>query len=129
MNKFIIAFLVVVLDQLSKFIFSGKHYGIINYTTNTGMVFGLFKGYNFLFILITLIIVLFIGYILLKDGRLSYSFILGGAIGNLMDRLVFGFVRDFIDLKIWPVFNLADSFIVIGILFVIWEEFFKKKDL
>lgn len=121
MRKILISILIVFLDQLSKFIFSNKSFGVINYTTNTGMVFGLFKGYNFLFIVITVLFILFLIYLIFKEDKLGYYLILGGATGNLIDRIVFGFVRDFIDLKMWPVFNLADSFIIIGVLLVIWE--------
>lgn len=121
MKKLILVFLIIALDQLSKFIFTDKNFGIINYITNTGMVFGFLKGYNSLFIIITMFFVLFIFYLFLKEKNIGYSFILSGAIGNLIDRILFGFVRDFIDLRIWPVFNLADSFMVIGILLLIWK--------
>ena len=92
----------------------------LNYVQNTGAAFGMMQGGNLLLILITLVIVGF----LLKNwkefcsyGRLAkwgLVFILGGALGNLYDRITLGFVVDFIDLRIWPVFNAADSFITIG---------------
>ena len=53
--------------------------------------------------------------------RLTLSLILGGAVGNLIDRLRFGFVIDFLDLRIWPVFNIADSVITLAALVLSWE--------
>jgi signal peptidase II len=62
---------------------------------------------------------------------LALSFILGGAVGNLVDRIIFGRVTDFIDWHYvsyhWPTFNVADSFITIGVVFLIAESIFKKK--
>ena len=52
---------------------------------------------------------------------MGFSLILGGAIGNLIDRIVFGYVVDFIDLRMWPVFNIADSAITIGAVVVAWQ--------
>jgi signal peptidase II len=62
-----------------------------------------------------------------NQGRLSrlyvaaFSMILGGAIGNLIDRICFGHVIDFIDLRFWPVFNIADSAITIGALLIVFR--------
>ena len=57
-----------------------------------------------------------------QNNKLSFgiSFLLGGIIGNLIDRIFRGYVIDFIDFKLWPVFNIADIFVVIGIILVIW---------
>jgi signal peptidase II len=52
--------------------------------------------------------------------------ILSGAVSNIIDRLYFGCVIDFIDLKIWPVFNLADSFIVLGVILILLKQFKKS---
>ena len=92
----------------------------LNYVQNTGAAFGMMQGGNLIFILITLLVV---GYILKSWKELcAYGalvkwgivLILGGALGNLYDRITLGFVVDFIDLRVWPVFNVADSFITIG---------------
>jgi len=92
----------------------------ITYVENTGIAFGLFPQGHFLFIIISLIIILVIVFFerktVLKSPaeRFCLGLILGGALGNLIDRLRFGFVIDFLDFRIWPVFNLADSGVCIG---------------
>lgn len=92
----------------------------LNYVENTGMAFGLFQNGNALLVVVMLAV---IGYIIYSWKEIeSYGawaqwgavLILTGALGNLYDRLTLGFVVDFIDLRVWPVFNGADSFITIG---------------
>ncbi len=123
---YLIIFLIVVLDQLTKFLFMNKKldFGLfsINYTTNTGAAFGILKDMNLVFILIGLIVLFFVFkyYKSYKDLWLGLGFLSGGIIGNLIDRVFFGFVRDFIDLKVWPIFNIADSFSVIGVVLILW---------
>ncbi|MGI9548980.1 MAG: signal peptidase II [Bdellovibrionales bacterium] len=100
----------------------------INYVRNPGGAFGLFSESSVfirytLFLLFPLICI-YIIFMMLKDTKnklqiVSLSFILGGAFGNYIDRIRFGYVIDFIDWYVkdlhWPTFNLADSFIVIGV--------------
>ena len=90
---------------------------------NTGIAFGLFKDQGIVFIIIPVIaIVLLIFNILYyRNNRelsrtyiIGFSLILGGAIGNLIDRIQVGYVIDFLDFRIWPVFNMADSAITVG---------------
>jgi signal peptidase II len=95
----------------------------LRYTTNPGGAFGLFGGIPWLFVAISAVVV---GAIVLASRRLpttasavGLGLVLGGAIGNLIDRGIrgpgfSGEVVDFIDLQVWPIFNLADSAIVIG---------------
>ncbi|MBU1245986.1 MAG: signal peptidase II [Nanoarchaeota archaeon] len=131
MKKFIwIAILIVFIDQVSKFFLTGVHKGIINYTTNTGAAFSILTGFNNLLMIVATIVAVFV-FIFAKNYkiyRLPLAFILGGIIGNLIDRMFFGFVRDFIDFKVWPIFNIADSFNVIGVVLLI-ILLFKAKDL
>jgi signal peptidase II len=96
----------------------------LRYTTNTGGAFGLFGGQAWLFFLATVVVCLVI---LAASARLDskatavgLGLILGGALGNLTDRLLRGRggVIDFIDFRVWPVFNAADSAIVIGAIVV-----------
>jgi signal peptidase II len=88
---------------------------------NNGAAFGLLKGRAVFFVIVSAFVVTFI--ILLAwrhkgmSGVLAVSlgFILGGALGNLVDRLTFGYVIDFFDFRVWPVFNVADSAITTGV--------------
>lgn len=145
------AALVVLVDQLTKHLvatrlWEGQSWGIlprltpifhITHVTNTGAAFGLFPGGGDLFIIVAalVIVAIIVYYHYLPDGqwlvRVALGLQLGGAIGNLVDRLRQGFVVDFIDLNFWPlhewpVFNMADSSIVTGAvllaLLMIWEE-------
>ncbi len=96
----------------------------LNYVENTGAAFGMFQHANGLLVGVMLAV---IGYIvwswkdLVRNGRLAEwggSLILAGAFGNLYDRLSLGFVVDFLDFRVWPVFNIADSCITVGAVLV-----------
>lgn len=123
MRPWVLIIPLVLFDLLTKTLAKGKHlelfrYFSITYTENKGIIFGLFNQNNILWIVIT---TFFIGIILYfyqreKNYRLSLSFLLAGALGNLIDRVAYGFVIDFLDFKIWPVFNFADMYLVIGVL-------------
>lgn len=95
----------------------------LNYTTNSGGAFGLGRSAPLVFAVATVVVAIAIGVASLRLSRpsaaIALGLILGGALGNLTDRVVHGSgfsgsVTDFIDFQIWPVFNLADSAIVIG---------------
>lgn len=92
----------------------------LRYTTNTGGAFGLFGGQAWLFFLATVVVCLVIAAasarLVSAATAVGLGLILGGALGNLTDRLVRGprGVVDFIDFRVWPVFNVADSAIVVG---------------
>ncbi len=123
----LIALLVIILDQITKVLFKDVHYGIFNYTTNTGAAFSLFQGYTLYLIAFSLIALFIIIFAYVKYPKLivPLGFLLGGTLSNLIDRISFGYVRDFIDFKVWPIFNFADSFNVIGVLIIIyylWKE-------
>ena len=130
---------VVVIDRLTKNFFTSilslreslpiiRDYFHMTLVHNTGIAFGLFKNQGIVFIIIPVIAIILLAYNIYyyknNDENLSrlyivaFSLILGGAIGNLIDRILFGYVIDFIDLKVWPVFNLADSAITIGALVI-----------
>ena len=110
---YLIALIVILLDQITKYIF--KNY--IDYTKNYGAAFGILQNQHILFILISLVVIIVI--VSIKRDIIPLGFLLGGTIGNLIDRLYYGYVVDFIDLKIWPDFNLADTSITIGIFLLI----------
>lgn len=133
-----IALLTFLLDQGSKtliqmMMYHGESIPIappifyLTYILNPGAAFGLLAYQTPLFVAVTvlLITVLLFSYNKLSRERylLRYglALILGGALGNLSDRLRYGFVVDFLDFRIWPVFNLADMAIVAGACFLVWE--------
>ncbi len=99
---------------------------------NPGVAFGLFKGHSWLFVLVGLLILFWVVRLFrrqtIRDRWISVglSLVAGGAIGNCIDRLRFGYVVDFLDFRIWPVFNLADSFISVG-TFLLIIACFKEK--
>ncbi|WPY00959.1 Lipoprotein signal peptidase [Candidatus Trichorickettsia mobilis] len=114
----------------------------IVYVWNYGISFGIFKNYlqysNIVFIVLNSIIILYLCYGLLKLKSVTsfwgYSFIIGGAIGNVIDRCYRGAVFDFICFhyqnNYWfPVFNLADSFIFIGVMLVLYDLYKTKKNI
>lgn len=101
----------------------------LTYITNTGSAFGLFQNQT-LFLVITAIIGIgaIVFYHMAHSGKtlpltISLGLQLGGATGNLVERLQRGQVTDFIDLRFWPVFNIADSCIVIGVATLAWFLF------
>lgn len=123
--------IIAVLDQASKhiassFLLPGRPKpvieGFLNLTLihNPGAVFGILEGANVFFIFFSaafiLLLFLYLGELEKKypGFSLSAGLIAGGATGNLIDRARLGFVIDFIDFKVWPVFNLADSAITAG---------------
>jgi len=125
-------FIVFILDRLTKLFFShlGQNFdvidGIVRITMvkNTGAIFGLFQGMRVLFIIASLLASIFITAIAFKLPqnerlkRISLGLILGGALGNLVDRIYSGEVVDFIDMGIglhrWWVYNVADIGVTVG---------------
>lgn len=99
---------------------------------NNGAAFGLLRDCAVFFIVFSFAAIALMLFIIYRAHRLdtlfavSLALILGGAAGNLVDRLKFGYVIDFLDFRIWPVFNIADSCISIGIALVALGFIFKK---
>ena len=137
MAFFLIALLVVVADQLSKlWIRSNLLVGQslpeegflqLTHVRNTGASFGLFQDQSFALTIVAIVgIALILVYALIIHhrffpsdnllGKSALGLILGGTIGNLIDRLHFGYITDFIDIGIWPAFNIADSAITVGVI-------------
>ena len=145
----IIIFSIFILDRLTKFyviyldklnngseIFSSKFLNIY-LIWNEGIAFGLFSFdeknlYNYLTILILIIVIFVLFWIIKSKGIQKYALLMifGGAIGNLFDRIVYRAVPDFIDVHInnfhWFIFNIADIFITIGVFLMILSEFIVK---
>ena len=85
------------------------------------------------FIIFSVIVILIITYILVKEKNsqyIAFSFVIGGAIGNLYDRILYGYVIDFIEFHYnsfyWPIFNIADIAISIGIILLLYSMFAKE---
>ena len=139
------ALLIFLVDQGSKYlvlrnlawgepwnpITSLKRLVSLTLVTNTGAAFGLLPDHGTLFAIVAIIVVIAI---LLYERhiptdqpwlRIALGMQLGGAAGNLVDRLHYGHVIDFIDFKVWTIFNLADSAIVVGVCilaFYFWRS-------
>ena len=104
----------------------------LTYVQNTGAAFGLFKGQHTLFIVLSVCVIAWVGRQLATPGavhgvaRWALALILGGASGNLIDRVRLGYVIDFLDLHWWPVFNIGDSAITVGVTWLILRSLFAK---
>lgn len=133
----LVSLLVLLADQLSKAwiranIHPGQSLTVIGFLRiidihNTGAIFGFFPHQSSILIVVTFIsipaIIIFafihpryLSFLDSKLGKSALGLILGGDVGNMIDRLRFGYVTDFIDLRIWPTFNIADSAITIGVI-------------
>ncbi|MDD5331644.1 MAG: signal peptidase II [Candidatus Nanoarchaeia archaeon] len=132
MKKFIfLGIILVLIDQISKLLMIDKSIEILsffslNYIKNTGALFGLFKGNNFLFIVFGIIVLFLLIRWFLRDKNkfTSYTlvFLISGVIGNLIDRIFHSAVIDFINFKFWYVFNFADCYIVFGLIGLVYLQ-------
>jgi len=139
----LIVLAIIALDQITKYlivnslslydsieVFPFLH--IVN-VRNTGAAFGSFKslGSSF-FIIVAVAAIGFVLYLLMKRtyNTFGLSLILGGAVGNLIDRILYGQVVDFVDFSIgsyhWPAFNVADSALTVGIILILLTSVFRK---
>ncbi|MBI3615516.1 MAG: signal peptidase II [Candidatus Omnitrophica bacterium] len=129
---------IILLDQGTKFLvvrtLSGSPSvpilpGVfhLTYLRNPGVAFGLFSGYSFPIALATTAVVVGLLFSAVRGqgssrwNNLALGLIFGGAVGNLIDRVRVGGVIDFLDFRIWPVFNVADSCITIGAVLIAWN--------
>lgn len=130
-SKYIISKIVTLGNSIDII----KNFLRISYVKNTGAAFSILDGNTLLVTIIGIVIIIMIIWYLYKNkvnkmiDKIGYSLILGGSIGNLFDRVCYGYVRDFIDIQIgeynYPIFNLADSFIVIGVILLLisaWRD-------
>lgn len=137
---YIIIIFFVGLDQIIKMIIDSNFYPgqsipvikdffHLTYVRNSGAGFGILSGQRIFLIIITLIILILLIIYRYKNKEnillnIGISFIVAGAIGNLVDRLRLSFVIDYLDFRIWPVFNLADIIVNIGVgllILYIWK--------
>ena len=139
-DRFTKEFVLFLSEKSSQNILFASNYLNINLIWNDGIAFGLFSFneaflYNFVTVIIIIVIIIIIRMINNSNGLSKYSLlmILGGALGNVYDRVIFNSVPDFIDFHInkfhWFVFNVADIFITLGVIIMIMTEFFNKKGL
>ena len=142
---FLIAGSVLLLDQFVKSVIQQKMQeglsipvlpGIfhITYILNPGAAFGLFEEQQWLFILVAVLLVLGVAVLfrqLLQQPpvmRFGAALLVGGALGNLMDRIRLGKVVDFLDFRIWPIFNVADIAICVGVGLILLAMFKEQGD-
>jgi len=131
---------IILIDQFTKYliiyyknIFINKDFLLfkLDFVKNYGAAFNIFSGSRIFLSLISIIFSILLIYLILRKNTLnsfelySYSFILGGTIGNGIDRILKGYVIDFINLNIinFPVFNIADISINIGFIFLLYNIF------
>jgi signal peptidase II len=142
----ITAVLILLIDQGSKYIVKTTmtlyesipvipNIFHLTYIENPGAAFGLLANQRVFFVIITVIILTTIIYFYYKlKGenlilRVALGMVVGGAIGNLIDRLRIGAVTDFLDFRIWPVFNIADSAIVVGMIYLAYQIIFHGEEI
>ena len=135
---------IVLIDQTTKYLMFYNKKIIINkdfllfkldFVKNYGAAFNIFSGNRIFLSLISILFSILLIYLIFRKNSLnsfdlySYSFILGGTIGNGIDRIYKGFVVDFINLNIinFPVFNIADISINIGFIFLLYNIFKNKR--
>lgn len=142
--------ILLCIDQISKLLVVNlltktdsitiiKNFFYLTYINNDGAAFSILVGKRiFLILIAVLVIVMLIRYIKKNNIQnklelVSISLIIGGSLGNLMDRVIRGYVIDFLDFKIFnynfPIFNLADTFIVIGVFLLLLKEIRKENNL
>ena len=134
----LVALLVIIFDQLTKYyvvsnFYLGESLPVIEnifhwtYILNPGAAFGIFEGSRWFFVVIAIGVLVGIWYMKdeINEGgwMMQYGAALfgGGAIGNLIDRARSGLVIDFFDFRIWPVFNVADIAICVGVAMILWK--------
>jgi signal peptidase II len=144
LHVLIIVTVIIVLDQITKYLVN-KYISpfdpieilpflhLVN-VHNTGAAFGMFKNFGgsvFIGVSVVAIIVIIVFLVKGTYSQFGLTLLLGGAIGNLIDRIRFGKVVDFIDISVgehsWPAFNVADSCLTVGIIIILVPLFIKKR--
>ncbi len=135
-----LSILIFLIDQYTKYLMLSNNKKLINkdfllfkldFVRNYGAAFNIFNGSRILLSFISIVFSILLIYLILRKNKInlldlySYSFILGGTIGNGMDRILKGFVIDFINLNVinFPVFNIADISINIGFILLLFSIF------
>ncbi|MEA5091344.1 Lipoprotein signal peptidase [bioreactor metagenome] len=138
MYLIIVVFVVVMLDQITKYMIvrnmtEGMSIPIIDqvfhltFVLNPGAAFGMLEHNREFFIIMAIVVLMFVVYMrkkILEEPlpiQIGIALFVGGALGNLIDRMKTGLVVDFFDFRIWPVFNIADIAICLGVGVMIWS--------
>lgn len=141
----IIAAAVVFADQLTKYIVQSSMTEMqsipvisnvfhLTYILNPGAAFSILADRMWFFIIVTVLAMAAAVYFYYQTDpcktvlRIGIALFSGGAVGNLIDRIRLGKVVDFFDFRVWPVFNVADSFICIGVALICWELLRSSKE-
>lgn len=140
----LIAFAVFISDQIIKRVVAGamapnqsipliKNILHLTYVQNRGAAFGIFWGKTWFLLFVGAVVIAAIIYfherIKFNDMlQVPLALLLGGSLGNLSDRFIFHYVVDYIDFRVWPVFNLADIFINMGVFLIIITLFIERKE-
>lgn len=139
----IVVLVSLIIDQIIKFFVENNMYGksidivenifSLTYVQNRGAAWGIFSGNDWILKIFASILIIVIIIFVYKTCKNNLEFIfggliVGGAIGNLIDRIIRGYVVDFLDFKFWPVFNFADICIVLGCLLLIIEIWLKERN-
>lgn len=142
---FLIVIAVLAVDQVSKYFIRanfalGESLPIVDnffhltYVENPGAAFGFLANKTVFFVILTIIIVavlLYLAITMKNKHSLSYyalALVVGGAVGNFWDRVSKGTVTDMFDFRIWPVFNLADMALVVGLIYIAYRLIFHGED-
>ncbi len=148
--SFILAFIIILMDQITKYFAiinlkgSGSYVIIkdfirFTYVENYGAAFGILKYKKLFFLIVTLVVILALSLFLIRYYhklnlfmKIGTGLLLGGAIGNFIDRVRLGYVVDFISVKLlakyeYPVFNIADMAIVVGTIIILFIILFDKQ--
>lgn len=141
-NVYILSILLLITDIISKIIVKNtiklnnsiqviKNFFSITYVKNTGAAFSILSGKQIYLVIFGIIILILIIYYLQHEKlnklkTIYYSLLISGIIGNLIDRITYNYVIDFLDFKVFninfAIFNLADTFICIGVILIILEN-------
>lgn len=141
---FLISLFILALDQITKYYIRASlglfdsipvtSFFNIVHVRNTGSAFGMFRNLgNVFFIAIAFLAIVLVSVMIVRDAfnRLPFALILGGAMGNLADRIFLGHVTDFLDFYIgghhWPAFNVADAALTLGIAFLFIKTISDRK--
>ena len=137
-KMYIVSLLVVILDRITKIVVENlldgkvvdviKNFFYLTFVKNEGAAFSILENRVFFLAILGVLALVALIYFITKYNKnnIGYFFLIGGLIGNLIDRIFLGYVIDFIGINIFsysfPIFNIADIFIVLGAIFIIFEK-------